>query len=178
MVNISNYLEISTLVTFLICSIILIISLLGIFFRRRVHNQGKPIGPVTTLAPSAAISLGIFGTFLGIFLGLRNFDVLDINNSIPDLLEGLKTAFFTSLFGMSFSLILKYIYSIYDKKDIKVESVASDDPTILLRQIAKNVSSLSDTVNSIGKMIISCFRSDEEYSIFSHRSISKTGMND
>ena len=51
-------------------------------------------------------TLGILGTFVGIALGLWNFDTKNIEDSIPQLLAGLKTAFFTSIFGMVFVVII------------------------------------------------------------------------
>jgi len=45
------------------------------------------------------------GTFVGIYFGLRDFDVSNITQSIPLLLEGLKTAFTTSIWGISLSLV-------------------------------------------------------------------------
>lgn len=50
-------------------------------------------------------SIGILGTFAGIVVGLLAFNTADIDNSIPGLLEGLKTAFLTSVVGM-FSAVL------------------------------------------------------------------------
>lgn len=47
--------------------------------------------------------VGILGTFCGIFIGLVHFDVTDISGSVPPLLEGLKTAFGTSIVGLLFS---------------------------------------------------------------------------
>jgi len=58
-------------------------------------------------APAVLVSLGILGTFIGIVIGLLDFDAHDIKNSIEGLLDGLKTAFITSLVGMSLSLVLK-----------------------------------------------------------------------
>ncbi|MNO26205.1 Chromosome partition protein Smc [compost metagenome] len=58
-------------------------------------------------APAVLVSLGILGTFIGIVIGLLDFDAHDIKNSIEGLLDGLKTAFITSLMGMSLSIMLK-----------------------------------------------------------------------
>jgi hypothetical protein len=55
---------------------------------------------------SEIISLGVFGTFIGILLGLYNFDTQHIERSLPLLLSGLKTAFITSGFGMFCSLVI------------------------------------------------------------------------
>jgi len=134
-------LSITELITGTICGLIVLIIILAWIFRWLAHKKNQPTGPITALAPNAAISIGIFGTFLGIWLGLKGFDTSDINNSIPSLLEGLKMAFITSLFGMFASIFLKFIYSVYEKRDISKESIASEDPAVLLRQISTTVMS-------------------------------------
>ena len=58
---------------------------------------------------STIVSVGIFGTFFGILGGLYDFDSLNINTSVPLLLEGLKFAFATSVIGMFLSMILSII---------------------------------------------------------------------
>ena len=55
---------------------------------------------------SQIVSVGVLGTFVGIFIGLQAFNPQDIINSVNDILVGLKTAFFTSIVGMSVSTIL------------------------------------------------------------------------
>lgn len=61
--------------------------------------------------PSVFVTIGLLGTFLGITYGLVHFDVSPekIKNSIQELLVGLKTAFYTSIFGIIMSLIFKKI---------------------------------------------------------------------
>ena len=66
-------------------------------------------------ASGTLVGLGLLGTFLGLTLGIQNFDssnTENIQNSIQTLLSGMGTAFFTSLVGMSLSLI----YTIFDKR--------------------------------------------------------------
>jgi predicted transcriptional regulator len=58
-------------------------------------------------APSLMTSVGLFGTFLGIFIGLMQFDAAQIDASIPQLLGGLQTAFITSIMGMAFAIYFK-----------------------------------------------------------------------
>ncbi len=55
------------------------------------------------------ISVGVLGTFVGIFIGLQGFNPEDIINSVNDILVGLKTAFFTSIVGMSVATTLSVI---------------------------------------------------------------------
>ncbi len=68
------------------------------------------------LVPALLTSIGITGTFLGITLGLADFNMTGeskaLLSSAAELLEGMKTAFYTSLAGLSlsaaFMLIMKY----------------------------------------------------------------------
>lgn len=74
--------------------------------------------------PSIVSTLGVIGTFLGITWGLTEFNPTDIDKSIPTLLEGLKTAFFTSLAGMTGSLFLsRTISRIFDNKENGVSDI-------------------------------------------------------
>lgn len=69
------------------------------------------------MIPSLVSTLGVLGTFAGITLGLLFFETKDLSQSIPLLLDGLKTAFFTSLAGMIGSMILSSkVNKLYDKK--------------------------------------------------------------
>jgi SMC interacting uncharacterized protein involved in chromosome segregation len=79
---------------------------------------------------------------------------------------------------MFFSILLRYIYSYFDKKDIAKLKVKSDDPVVLLRSIFTEVSSLSKTVSSMGESIIKCFQSDEEFSLVSQLKLIRSDMND
>ncbi len=57
--------------------------------------------------------LGILGTFIGLTLGLQSFNTgttAEITNSIEPLMNGIKVAFHTSIFGMIFSLVFNYVY--------------------------------------------------------------------
>ncbi|MGL4851033.1 MAG: hypothetical protein ACRC3Z_00025 [Phocaeicola sp.] len=63
-------------------------------------------------APGILVGLGLLGTFLGLTLGVRQFDdstTEAIKNSISSLLDGMGTAFMTSLLGMFLSTV--YIIS-------------------------------------------------------------------
>lgn len=61
-----------------------------------------------THSPTILTSMGIFGTFLGVALGLSSFDTTDIQASVPGLIEGLKTAFWTSIAGLFGALLVKF----------------------------------------------------------------------
>ncbi|MRI34244.1 hypothetical protein EOPP23_14715 [Endozoicomonas sp. OPT23] len=95
-----EFLESTINIVFLTFIILTLIT--AIVFRK----QGKA-SEFVNYAPTLLTTLGIFGTFFGIVLGLMAFDQNNIETSIPPLLAGLKTAFFTSLAGMLGSLLLK-----------------------------------------------------------------------
>lgn len=63
------------------------------------------------------VSVGVLGTFVGIFIGLQSFNPDDITNSVNDILIGLKTAFFTSIMGMSVSTILSVFQTFQGTKE-------------------------------------------------------------
>lgn len=57
--------------------------------------------------------LGILGTFIGLSLGLNSFngnDIYTISDNVGPLLEGMKVAFHTSVYGIFFSLIFNVVY--------------------------------------------------------------------
>ncbi len=69
-------------------------------------------GRNSAVVPSLLTTIGVFGTFLGIFLGLLEFNVGtadEINESVAKLLEGLKIAFLSSVEGMLFAVIFRVI---------------------------------------------------------------------
>ncbi len=61
----------------------------------------------TNTVASILTIIGVFGTFLGIFIGLQAFDIQNIEASISELLKSLKLAFLTSLVGIGSSVLLK-----------------------------------------------------------------------
>lgn len=92
--------------------------------------------------PSLISTLGVLGTFFGITKGLTSFDPNDLNTSIPALLDGLKTAFYTSLAGMFGSLILSSIVNrFYDKKEKGVSDINA-----AAGQIVEAVQRMSETL--------------------------------
>ena len=87
---------------------------------RTVNEHRKIIESLPTIIST----LGVLGTFAGITWGLYNFNTSNINESIPTLLEGLKTAFFTSLAGMVGSMFLSYrINNLFDEKEKGVSDI-------------------------------------------------------
>lgn len=78
------------------------VSILTLGFHVRYKDQ------TITYGPTILTTTGIFATFLGIALGLAEFDSASIQNSVPALLDGLKTAFWASVFGVGGALSIKF----------------------------------------------------------------------
>lgn len=88
-------------------AIILIAFLIALRYIRSVpQDQIKSKQNWMEQLPALISTLGVIGTFLGITVGLIAFNSNDLDRSIPLFLDGLRTAFFTSLLGMAGSLIL------------------------------------------------------------------------
>lgn len=65
------------------------------------------------IIPGVMTGLGILGTFIGLTLGLQNFNTGtsdEMMSSIPPLMDGIKIAFHTSIYGMVFSLAFNFVY--------------------------------------------------------------------
>ncbi|EKO3423122.1 MotA/TolQ/ExbB proton channel family protein [Vibrio fluvialis] len=144
----------------------------------------------TSYTPTLLTSLGILGTFTGIISGLLDFNTTDIDNSIGPLLEGLKTAFITSLAGMLLSILYKIVISagffskvvegnvieedvdivdIYKVMSLQVEgieklrrSISENDDSSLVGQIKLTRSDLNENNKSIEKLISNISASQRE----------------
>ena len=86
---------------------IVICAVIGYFYIRFQKRKDKVLDHrgFIEMIPSLVSTLGVLGTFAGITMGLYYFDTGNLTSSIPLLLSGLKTAFFTSLAGMVGSLV-------------------------------------------------------------------------
>ena len=90
-----------------------------------IRYRNRPAS--SQLLPSILVGIGILGTFTGIFIGLINFDVDKIKESVPQLLEGLKIAFFTSIIGLILSAWIKVKHAI---QRMKIDDTIEEQPTI------------------------------------------------
>jgi flagellar motor component MotA len=78
---------------------------------------------ILEMAPDIFTSLGILGTFIGLVWGLKSFEPSSyetMTTSVSTLVEGIKVAFLTSIYGIAFALIyssgMKSIYAGMDEK--------------------------------------------------------------
>lgn len=131
--------------TIVIYSLLIGWTVFSIYYIYRVWSQKTVINYVYESIPTVFTTLGVLGTFVGIYFGLQNFDVDKITESIPPLLEGMKTAFSTSIWGIVLSLIFGkasqiVLHGVEQKSPPKPtdELAALQEITLLLKDGNKN----------------------------------------
>jgi hypothetical protein len=102
---------------------IIIITLCSIY----LHLKYSP--SIAYKAPAFLTTLGILGTFTGIALGLLDFNTNEIEKSLPDLIGGIKTAFWASAWGIFCALTIKSRDLWLDGRK-KISDRVSSDATI------------------------------------------------
>ena len=108
-----------------------LLSILSVLFAKKIPYSTKP---------NIVVSIGIAGTFLGICISLFHFNPDTIEESINEFLGGMQTAFWTSVIGIIFSILLKlpHIQNFFLNDDKKPEE-DSEDIIDLLRGIKKGI---------------------------------------
>lgn len=115
----------------------------GIYIKRRTKENNNE--HLFDFIPHLFPTLGILFTFLGIAIGLWNFDSNNIEKSIPELMNGLKTAFLVSIFGVA--LLVGFSFWTNIKKKKLEEGVLSDE--------TQAINKLIDTINELRKDLTS-----------------------
>jgi len=82
--------------------------LIGFMLLLIVYFHGPSYSQQTVRsAPAILTSFGIFGTFLGIALGLMRFNSADIEASVPVMIDGLGVAVWSSIVGILGALSIR-----------------------------------------------------------------------
>jgi ABC-type transporter Mla subunit MlaD len=132
-----------------------IISIFAIWASFYIHKRNKENTNehLFDFIPHLFPTLGILFTFIGIAIGLWNFDSNDIEKSIPELMNGLKTAFLVSIFGVFLLVIFSFVTNIKKKKlekDVLSEEVkAINKLTELLAEIKSDLHATDENGNII-----------------------------
>ncbi len=100
--------------------IVLTIGVPLILRKRSVHER-----------QSIATGFGILGTFLGIAIGLYNFDANNIELAVPELLNGLRFAFYTSIIGMAWSLCIGMFSKDFESEKATTDNNVSDHDVLM-----------------------------------------------
>lgn len=160
------------LITYISLIIIVIAFFFCLFYVSRQRKLGTLIVKRRWIEqlPSMISTLGVLGTFAGITIGLLYFDTKNLDDSIPKLLSGLKTAFFTSLAGMIGSLFLsKQVNSALDEKD-----GGMSDIDMAAGQICKAVDAMNTTTKEVFEELRNQNKQQLEVQLHFYRTISET----
>ncbi|MDN3650309.1 hypothetical protein QWZ13_15475 [Reinekea marina] len=122
---------------------IAIIAALLVYFHGPVYSAHT-----ANYSPSILTSIGIFGTFLGVALGLNDFDTQSVENSVPTLLEGLKTAFWTSIAGLLGALSIKFRYAV---ASMRVRAHREAKQTATMDDLAWHLEKIANAVSQDDK---------------------------
>ncbi|MGL4867738.1 MAG: MotA/TolQ/ExbB proton channel family protein, partial [Cetobacterium sp.] len=115
-----------------------------------------------TTIPNLIAALGIIGTFAGIFSGLLGFDTDKLDASIPKLLDGMKTAFLTSLIGLVLSNILKCFQS--SKVKLAVKNDKNNVGEVSLEKIATLMNEMKNAIVDSNKEVVGAIKDIKENS--------------
>jgi hypothetical protein len=139
-----------------------------IFYRLRILGLNRIILYVYDSIPNVFTTLGVLGTFVGIYFGLQKFDVNDITNSIPTLLEGLKTAFTTSIWGISLSIIFGKISQIFLSRAEEKAPPKPTDELSALNKIGEHFQDFRDESNRSSEQLKSALIGEHNDSLATH----------
>lgn len=140
---------------------VVVIAVVFVFFMLRLlkaKSSGQKLkeNRITFESRAATLStLGVLGTFFGITWGLMGFNADDLDNSIPILLGGLKTAFFTSLAGMICSLIYNWkLNQIYDEFEASQPSTQDESVAKICDAITQMSETSTNAIETIKNQLI------------------------
>ncbi|MBB6454809.1 biopolymer transport protein ExbB/TolQ [Salirhabdus euzebyi] len=132
----------------------------------RIHSAG-----------STVILIGVLGTFVGLISALYGLDLNgeEMQSSIQNVLDGIYTAFYTSVFGIAASLIITYVHKNWDTKHLLLRLTLRAEN--LLQTHAKNTweSRMIDSLDSVKIAITDMHSSLAELDDFSQAMESASG---
>jgi hypothetical protein len=91
------------------------------FFNARTLASGLTASRLLAAAPSFLVAIGVLGTFIGLTIGLESLQVNSATNvdalrsGIDGLIRGAAVAFMTSVWGVTFSLLLNFIEKMLER---------------------------------------------------------------
>ena len=109
---------------------IVLMIIITVFEGKRFYNEVSKNPYVDINSANIISSFGVFFTFCGISYGLLYFNTNEIEKSVPYLLEGMKTAFFTSIIGMLASIFCKLFQDIKQREAEKTKKIIMKDADI------------------------------------------------
>ena len=148
---------------------------LGLILLRLPSPRARKFVMVT---PSALTTLGILGTFIGILLGLAQFDVNAIDKSVPALLDGMKLAFATSITGISSSLLFKGVAAFFGQVGGHDSQVTPSDILAALNSINEKASQAAEDNKNSMLELRNAISSDKDSSLITQVQKLRTTVSD
>ena len=98
-----------------------------LFFNDSTLLKEKMNKRLLDYVPQLLLAIGIFGTFLGLVLGLSGLDLsAGDNTQLNNLIDGTKISFLTSLYGMYFSIAISTLMNFhigdYEENILKIKN--------------------------------------------------------
>lgn len=135
--------------------------------KKNIHSKFREY------APTLMGALGILGTFIGIIIGLLNFNTESIDTSIPVLLGGLKTAFITSIVGMFFAILFNGMDAFFFAN--KRSALAENNPeSVTPEHIYHELKEQNQTLTKL----VSGINGDSEGSLIAQIKLLRTDISD
>ena len=138
----------------------------GVFLLSILGMRLSPLAEFGRHGAALCTTLGVLGTFTGIFLGLLEFDVAKIDASVPHLLAGLKIAFSTSIVGMAGAVLLRVVEPLVPAPAGAVSETSPEAIHQTLRQIDDTISRSSERQAAAMAEVRSAISADNDSSLF------------
>ena len=143
-----------------------------------INSTNTKIRVLVSNAPGALTSLGILGTFIGIFIGLLDFDIRTINRSVPLLLEGLKVAFGTSILGLFGAVSFRLISPVITRESVGREDASAKDIVDQLMQLDTSINKATEANSAGFEDIRNALTDDKDSSIVGQLQRLRTNVGD
>ena len=149
-------------VFFALISIVAVAS--AVFYSKLPKEKAHVIEQIRIIGPSAVLSLAILGTFFGILIGLFGLENATFGSTIDkreitNLIDGLKIAFGTSVYGLIISLLMKVYFVAFRRGDVFIDDTRTvDDLFTVLSELKDSIEKFTGdmgdkTVNALMQAI-------------------------
>jgi hypothetical protein len=103
---------------------------------------------VAAAGPALLTTFGVFFCFAGITWGLIDFDPADVRASVPHLLQGIRTSFWASVFGIGCALTIKLRILFFGEPPLSTTGVTAgatvDDLVVQLSKLNRSIAATDD----------------------------------
>jgi len=140
----------------------------------RINNQANIVKKLKLIHTYASISIlvGVLGTFIGLVVTLASLNPNNIDSSIMGILGGVHTAFFTSIGGILFSIIIN-LHSKYKNSEqlllqvmLKIENyIYQKDQKTADYYVVEGLGDVKEAVYNMGRAFLDVAHFSKEFKI-------------